>query len=260
MYFVGIDISKYKHDCFIATETREVISEHFTFSNDSNGFEKLLNLFNSLNPSYEKRIGLEATGNYGMNLKLFLEKQGFSFMELNPYILKQFIKSQTLRRTKTDKADAIAIAEKLMSVPYKPYPKQFYHTFSLKSLTRLRERLVKQRSYYLVQITNVLDMIFPEFKPFFSNRFSVTSLFILNNYKSPNIIANMKDDDFDIIKHKSYGTFSYMKFIKLKELAKNSVGESNSIFELELNCLLDCYNNLVKNIECLESNIENISK
>ena len=27
MYFVGIDISKYKHDCFICTETGEVIEE-----------------------------------------------------------------------------------------------------------------------------------------------------------------------------------------------------------------------------------------
>ena len=25
MYYVGIDISKYKHDCFICTETGEVI-------------------------------------------------------------------------------------------------------------------------------------------------------------------------------------------------------------------------------------------
>lgn len=260
MFFIGIDISKYKHDCFIATETSKVIFKHFTFTNNDEGFNQFITLLNSLNPEYEKRIGLEATGNYGMNLKLFLEKQDISFMEFNPYILKQFIKSQTLRRTKTDKADAIAIAKKLMSVPYKPYPKQFYHTFSLKSLTRLRERLIKQRSYYLVQITNVLDMIFPEFKPFFDNKFSVTSLFILNNYKSPAVIANLQDDDFVIIKRKSYGTFAYMKFLKLKELAQNSVGESNSIFELELDCLLDCYFNLVKNISVLESNIEEIIK
>ena len=27
MYFVGIDVSKYKHDCFITTETGTVITQ-----------------------------------------------------------------------------------------------------------------------------------------------------------------------------------------------------------------------------------------
>lgn len=259
MYFIGIDISKYKHDCFIATETGEVISEHFSFQNNRKGFDELLILLNSLNPNHEKRIGFEATGNYGINLKLFLEKNNYSFMELNPYILNQFTKSQTLRRTKTDKADAISIATQLMSIPYKPYPKQFYHIFSLKSLTRHRETLVRQRSYHIVQITNILDMVFPEFKPFFKNTFSSTALYILSNYKT-NKISNMTDDDFALINQKSRGHFSYMNFLKLKDLAKNSVGESNPILDLRLDTTLDCYNNLVKNINDLETNIETIIK
>lgn len=258
MYFFGIDISKYKHDCFIATETGEVINNNFSFSNNRKGFDELLLLLNSLNPNLEKRIGFEATGHYGMNLKLFLEKNNFSFMEFNPYVLKQFIKSQTLRHTKTDKADATLIAQKLMSVPYKPYPKLFYHIFSLKSLTRLRDELVRQRSFYMVQLTNVLDMTFPEFKPFFKEKFSATALYILSKYKTANRIANMKD--YDSLRKISRGKFTYMNFIKLKELAKNSVGESNTIFETELDCLLNCYNNLVKTIEDLEVNIETIIK
>ena len=28
MYFVGIDVSKYKHDCFITTETGTVITKN----------------------------------------------------------------------------------------------------------------------------------------------------------------------------------------------------------------------------------------
>ncbi len=33
MYYVGIDIPKYKHDCFICTETSEVIQENLSFAN-----------------------------------------------------------------------------------------------------------------------------------------------------------------------------------------------------------------------------------
>lgn len=104
----------------------------------------------------------------------FLEKNNYSFMEFNPNLVKKFISGQTLRRTKTDKKDAFQITKYLMSVDYKPHPKQFYYKYSLKSLSRLREKLVKQRSYYEVQITNILDTIFPELKPAFNNNFSQT--------------------------------------------------------------------------------------
>ena len=39
MYFVGIDISKYKHDCFITTET-DIIIENLSFENNKDGFQK----------------------------------------------------------------------------------------------------------------------------------------------------------------------------------------------------------------------------
>ena len=84
MYYVGIDISKYKHDCFICTETGEIIEENLSFTNTNEGFIQLLNLLKSLDNSQEIRIGFEATGHYGMNLKLFLEKNNYSFMEFNP--------------------------------------------------------------------------------------------------------------------------------------------------------------------------------
>lgn len=214
MYFVGIDISKYKHDCFICTETGEVIESNFSFPNTSDGFEQLLNLLKSIDNFKEIRIGFEATGHYGMNLKLFLEKNNYSFMEFNPKLVKEFISGQTLRKTKTDKKDAYQITKYLISVDYKPHPKQFYHKYSLKSLSRMREKLVKQRSYYEVALTNVLDHIFPEYKSFFNNTFSASSIFILSKYKSPDKIKNMKD--YDSIRKISRGKFTSAQFFYLK--------------------------------------------
>lgn len=179
-------------------------------------------------------------------------------MEFNPVLVKKFISTQTLRRTKTDKKDAILITKYLISVDYKPYPKQFYHKYSLKSLSRMREKLVKQRSYYEVQITNTLDIIFPEFKPFFNNDFSKTSLYILNKYKIPDKIKNMKD--YDSIRKISRGKFTSAHFIKLKELAKNSIGVSNDIFETELESLLTLHSQIEIEINKLEDKIETIIK
>lgn len=257
MIYVGIDISKYKHDCFICKDTGEVIVENLSFDNNKKGFQQLLDLLKPYDNS-NVHIGLEATGHYGLNLKLFLEKNNYSFMEFNPLLVKEFYKSLTLRKTKTDKADAIVIARKLMSVPYKPNSKLFYHKYSIKSLTRLRETLVKQRSKYKVQLTNILDMTFPEFKPFFGNFFGVTALYVLEKYKTPEKIANMRD--FDTPNKLSRGKFTYAKFVKLKDLAKNTIGESNDIFELELSSILNLFRNVDEQIIELDKRISTIIK
>lgn len=258
MYFVGIDISKYKHDCFICTETGEVIQENFSFKNTNEGFIELLNLLKSLDNNQIIRIGFEATGHYGMNLKLFLEKNNYSFMEFNPNLVKQFIKSQTLRKTKTDKKDATWITRYLISVDYKPHPQQFYHKFTLKSLSRKRDKLVLQRSYYLNQITNILDLIFPEFKPLFDNQFTITSLYILNKYKTPDKIKNMKD--YETIKKVSHGKFSYSKFLKIKDAARNTIGQSNEFLEFDLKNMLELYYNIDNKIKTYDDKIIRIIK
>ncbi len=258
MYFVGIDISKYKHDCFICTETGEVIDENLSFTNTNEGFNQLLNLLKSLDNTKEIRIGFEATGHYGINLKLFLEKNNYSFMEFNPALVKQFIKGQTLRRTKTDKKDACLITKYLMSVDYKAHPKQFYHKFTLKSLSRKREKLVKQRSYYLVQITDILDLIFPEYKPLFNNEFSITSLYILDKYKTPEKIKNVKD--YNSINKVARGKFPYTKFLKIKEYAKNTIGCSDEFLEFDLENMLELYQNINNKIKKYDDKIKSIIK
>ena len=257
MIYVGIDISKYKHDCFICKDTGEVIVENLSFENTKKGFQQFLDLLKPYDNS-NVHIGLEATGHYGLNLKLFLEKNNYTFMEFNPLLVKEFKKSLTLRRTKTDKVDAIVICQKLMSVPYKPNSKLFYHKYGLKSLTRLRKTLVKQRSKYMVQLTNVLDIVFPEFKPFFNNRFSATSIYLLDKYESAEKIANMRD--FDTPNKLSRGSFSYAKFAKLKELAKNTIGESNEVFEIELHTIISLYNEIDSKIDSLDKQISTIVK
>ena len=258
VYFVGIDISKYKHDCFICTETGEVICDNLSFQNTNEGLSQLHNLLKSLDNSKKIRIGFEATGHYGMNIKLFLEKNDYSFMEFNPKLVKEFISGQTLRKTKTDKKDAYQITRYLISVDYKPHPKQFYHKYSLKSLSRMREKFVRQRSYYEIALTNVLDHIFPEFKPFFNNELSKTAFYILNKYKTSDKIKHMKD--YESIRKVSKGKFSYSKFLKLKELAKDTIGISNDIFEIELESLLLLHSNIDKEIKKLEDKVETIIK
>jgi transposase len=258
MYFVGIDISKYKHDCCIISAANQKVVSKFTFKNDKSGFEQLNLILNSLSTPEDIKIGFESTAHYALNLELFLENANHSFMEVNPVLIKEYKKSTTLRRTKTDSVDCESIARWLMTVEYKPHSKGFYHAYSLKSLTRLRDKLIRQRSFYLIKITNVLDHTFPEFKPFFNERLSKTALYLLENYGSAEKMARMNSASYEKLRSVSRGKFSPQQFLRLKELAANTVGVNNSIFDVELNSLLSLYKSLVKEIDTIKKEINKL--
>ena len=54
MIYVGIDISKYKHDCFICKDTGEVIVENLSFTNNKKGFQQFLDLLKPYDNSFDK--------------------------------------------------------------------------------------------------------------------------------------------------------------------------------------------------------------
>ena len=258
MYFIGIDISKYKHDCCIISAADQKVVSKVTIKNNKAGFDELLTIINSLSNPEDIRIGFESTAHYALNLELFLESSLLTFMEVNPVLISVYKKSKTLRRTKTDSVDCESIARWLMTVEYKPHSKGFYHAYSLKSLTRLRDKLIRQRSFYLVKITNVLDHTFPEFKPFFNERLSKTALYLLENYGSAEKMARMNSASYEKLRSVSRGKFSPQQFLRLKELAVNTVGVNNSIFDVELNSLLSLYKSLVKEIDTIEKEINKL--
>ena len=257
IYYVDVDISKYKHDFCIISNTGLIIIENSSFENNKKGFQELLEKLKPYNKS-DIRIAFEATGNYSLNLELFLIDHGYSFMKMNPLVIHQFLKTRSLRRTKTDKSDSITIANYLMSVPYKPNSDLLYNIFTLKSLCRSREQLIKERSKFAVLLTNELDKTFPELKPFFENRISESLLYILNKYKNASHISLMKD--YESIRKISRGKFTYAKFAKLKELAKNTVGYHDDNSDLLISTFVSIYNNFNEKIEPIDKQISIIIK
>lgn len=257
IYYVGIDISKYKHDFCIISNTGEIIVENSSFENNKKGFQSFLDQLKPYNKQ-DVQIAFEATGHYTMNLELFLTNQDYSFMKVNPLVVHQFLKARSLRRTKTDKANSFTMANYLMSIQYKPNSFLLYNIYTLKSLCRSREQLIKERSKFELLLTNELDKSFPEIKPFFNNTISTTLLFILDKYKNVEHISLMKD--YDSIRSVSHGKFSYAKFTKLKELAKNSIGFHNENTDLLISTYISIINNFNNNIDPINKQISTIIK
>ncbi|AUD64249.1 hypothetical protein BK011_08425 [Tenericutes bacterium MZ-XQ] len=263
MYLIGIDISKYKHDCFIATEAGIQIKA-FSFDNNRLGFDLFLEVLKSLDQSKEIRIGLESTGHYGSNLKQFITASGYTYLEFNPYLTHMFSKALSLRKTKTDKVDAKTISSMLGSVDYKTLHTKFYHINELKQLVRYRHVQMVNRSKTLIELTNILDRIFPEFKPFFNERLSSSAMFILKKFKSRARISKLSNNDYESIRSHSKGRLSYVRVQKLKSLAKSSVGYETQSDLLLLKHSIKHYETLTEIIESVEHEIihlmENINQ
>ena len=140
MIYVGIDVAKDKHDCFITNSDGEVLFKSFTIPNNREGFETLFQKVQSVSDDLTKvKVGLEATGHYSYNLLGFLLDKGLPTYVINPLHTNLYRKSLSLRKTKTDKVDAHTIASMIMSdVNLKSYSDTSYHNEELKSLTRYR--------------------------------------------------------------------------------------------------------------------------
>ena len=257
IYYIGIDISKYKHDFCIISNAGEVIVENSSFENNKKGFQYFLDQLKPYNKS-DIQIAFEATGHYSMNLELFLIDQGYSFMKMNPLVIHQFLKARSLRRTKTDKADSLTIANYLMSVPYKPNSHLLYNIYTLKSLCRSREQLIKERSKFEILLTNELDKSFPELKPFFNNMISTTLLYILEKYNNTYHISLMKD--YESLRKISHGKFTYAKFAQLKQIAKDSVGHHNDNTDLLISTYVSTINHFNDKIDPIDKQISTIIK
>ena len=81
-------------------------------------------------------------------------------------------------------------------------------------------------------------------------------MYLLENYGSAEKKAHMNSASYDRLRCVSRGKFSIQQFLRLKELAANTVGVNNSIFDIELNSLLTLYyNSLCRETKILETEI-----
>lgn len=103
MIYVGIDVAKDKHDCFISTPDGEVLFNAFAIPNSREGFYSLFQKIQSVTKDLSKvKVGLEATGHYSYNLLGFLFSKGLPTYVINPLHTNLYRKSLSLRKTKTD--------------------------------------------------------------------------------------------------------------------------------------------------------------
>lgn len=260
MLYVGIDVAKRKHDCFIMDEHGETLEDVFTIQNSREGFEELRNRIESHVPCPSPGntiVGLEATGHYSDNIVGFLRKIGLPPIVLNPLRVSLCQKSQSLRKTRTDKIAARFIAKMVMAEGLEPHLGQSYHRDELKSLTRYRQRMVKARSTLKVSYDRLLTICFPELEGFVGDTLGATMKKLLLEFPSARAIAGCHATRLaNLAAGHSRGRYKKEWAVRLKELAKGSIGTHSPAKAFELQQTIRQIMYLDRDIEMVEKDIE----
>lgn len=262
MIFVGIDVAKDKHDCFIISSEGEVLADVFTIANSKEGFEHLLQTINTCTGigGGEIKVGLEATGHYSYNLLGFLLDNGLPTFVINPLHTNLYRKSLSLRKTKTDKVDAKTIASMLMSdVSLKPYTNIAYHNSELKSLTRYRFNKVSERAKLKTSVSRLVNILFPELENLFPTVHTASSYALLSELPSAKHIAEVHLTHLTNLLHTaSKGRYNRDKAIQIRETARNSIGTYMHAKALELKHTIKLIKEFNSEIAEIESAIQSI--
>jgi transposase len=262
MLYVGIDVAKHKHDCFITNVDGEILEDVFTIQNSKEGFCELVRKIkqHQSDPSQENtKVGLEATGHYSDNIVGFLRKIGLPPVILNPLHVNLYRKGESLRKTKTDKSDARFIAHMLIAKGFKPHSQPSYHSEELKSLTRHRHRMVKARSVFKVSYDRLLSLVFPELEGFVSNTLGVTETGLLLDLPNTEAIAGCHLTRLtNLVESYSHGRHDKEWAVNLRELAKNSIGSNSPAKALELQQTIRQIMSLSKEIALVDAEIKSL--
>ena len=261
MIYVGIDVAKDKHDCFITNSDGEVLFPVFTIQNNRNGFDDLFSKIQSTSSDVSNiKVGLEATGHYSYNLLGYLIDKGLPTYVINPLHTNLYRKSLTLRKTKTDKVDARTIAMMLMSdVNLKSYSDTSYHNEELKSLTRYRFDKVQERAQLKQSVSRLVTILFPELEKLVSTLHIASVYALLSELPSAGKIASCHLTHLTkLLENASKGRYSKEKAIEIREAAKVSIGSNMPAKSLELKHTLHLISELDSEISEIESEIKGI--
>jgi transposase len=232
--FLGVDISKDKFDAYCIGINGE---KHFylSCSMDRAGFEKLVGYLDNLPiPKENLLIGMESTACYHINLFSFLLAGGYTAVVINPLLIANFVKMQ-LRKTKTDKKDAFAIAQfLLMYVDTLAQTSISPHVSDLRDLSRQRESLLSQMTALKSDMKRILTMTFPELEKL-TGVFTKSILQLMRRFPSAHAIIQADPAEIcQLLVDHSMGRNSAATTQAIIQAASSSVGTTSPSRELIL--------------------------
>ncbi len=194
--FIGIDISKESSTAQgLDRSAKKLFYVQFTM--DAKGFNELLSAIKKVSADMnDVTVAMESTGCYHINIFSFICSEGIRCVVINPLLIANFARL-SLRKTKTDKKDALTIAQFLLanekSLNTMTYSQD---TQDLRDLARERESLTWLISGMKNDIKRLLQTTFPELESL-CKPYSETMLHFLSQFPSARLIREAKTKDIE---------------------------------------------------------------
>jgi len=163
---VGIDIAKERHHAFFGTATGKTLLRRLVFSNDHEGFRKLLDQAEAFRVRHGlKKVvyGMEPTANYHKPLGEYLITLGRTVVLVSGVTVKRNRESLDGRWDKHDAKDSANVADLISQGKCLYYEHPSAELRGLRGLLSLKKRLKKQEHGYKVRIRNhLIAQYFPD--------------------------------------------------------------------------------------------------
>ena len=168
MNAVGIDVSKGKSMIAILRPYGEIVSSPFVINHTSSNIQSLIEQIKSIEG--ESRIVMEHTGRYYEPLARELSLAGLFVTAVNPKLIKDF-GDNSLRKVKSDKADAVKIARYTLDswTELKQYSLMDEIRNQLKTMNRQFGFYMKHKTAMKNNFIGVLDQTYPGVNTYFDS-------------------------------------------------------------------------------------------
>lgn len=195
-YGVGVDVSKGKSTISIMSNVGEILEMPFEINHDLEGLSHLEEKLEKF-PKEDLKIIMEETGTYHLPVLSYLLDKGYQVITENPLKIKKYL-DRGLRKAKTDKKDALKLAEYCCDNWYKlnvaKQSEEIYENLKFLSRRYLRhmEVLVKQK----LDFSNLCDILFPGYYQLLNENIFILGLEIFKKYYHPEIVTKKKQSQF----------------------------------------------------------------
>ena len=179
---IALDVSK-RHSYCVYYKGGNCVTE-FDFQHNKSGFKRL---HATVKCADNPIVYFEATGIYSRPIERFCRDLNIQYTMLNP--LELHLKTESLRRTKTDKKDAHRIATSACDNSYRLtcFQKSVY--IQLRELCRFYERVEKSVKSCKVSLDMELQQTFPEIEDVFSKKPTKLALNIMKRFPHPDMLT-----------------------------------------------------------------------
>jgi transposase len=264
---VGVDIAQQFHVARAVNFRGIVVGDPLTFNNNEEGFASFLKWIKNLqrlNNLDEAIVGMEPTGHYWINLSKWLSKQDIEVVTVNPHLVKKNKENRDNTQSKSDKKDALVIADMVKNGYYSEVRYTSEPFEKLRVLMSNRDVVVKRLVSSINQLNRWVDIVFPELRQVFKDIKAKGAIATLRLFPSPMDLEIMQPHEV-IVGWKSIMKRQpgLKKAILLLQLAKKSVGTRQALdaYKFHLEQLLEEYDLAVKQLERVEQQVtEALSK